>query len=130
MLVRRVISKESASDARRALRGQLARMRQAKKDLDAFGKADIAFHLLLVDLSENELFSTILHGLLPSIGMRYAKETYRDSLQPSKILKEHTEICEFLEAGNARGAERSLRRHLTTSLKHYLAAKAGRPQSA
>jgi len=95
-------------------------MEKARSNPEAFGKADIRFHSIIVEGSGNELFATIMRGLLPTLGIRFADATYLEPELPARILAEHREICEHLEAGRAGAARRSLRRHIQASRSHML----------
>jgi DNA-binding FadR family transcriptional regulator len=105
--------------ARESLREALQTMVHCRKDLDAFGRADIAFHILLVDAAENDLFSTIMGGLMPGLGVQYALETYVEAGIVDKILREHESICEALDAGRGPRARTALRHHLMASAAHF-----------
>lgn len=115
------LAKPGACAARQALREQLAVMEKAVGSPKTFGKADITFHLILVEAAGNDLFTTIMRGLLATVGLRFAKKTYIEADLPLRILAEHREVCEHLDAGRATAARRSLRRHLESSRAHLLA---------
>lgn len=96
----------------------LRRMEAAAGDMESFGREDIAFHLALVEATGHALFSNILRGLLPSLGIRFALETYTDpSLIPAK-LADHRAILRLILRGDADGAEARVRRHLGASRRH------------
>lgn len=54
-------------------------MNAVRHDLRAFGTADLAFHVEIVQGSGNELFSTIYQGLIPGFGERFARYTYTNA---------------------------------------------------
>lgn len=112
------LADKKARGARVQLRKTLNRMKKSTGDLAAFGEADIAFHLALVDGAGHALFSSIMGGLLPGLGVRFAQGTYLDSHLVAKNLQDHEAICEALENGDAPLAQRHLRRHLAFSRRH------------
>jgi GntR family transcriptional regulator, transcriptional repressor for pyruvate dehydrogenase complex len=103
--------------SRERLRAALAGMAGKRASLAAFGKADLAFHLALVEESGHKLYATLLRGLLRGIGGKYARETYVERSFVDTVLAEHRAICEALDLGRAGGARRALQRHLHHSLQ-------------
>ena len=87
-------------------------------DSEAFGLADIAFHLAIIEGARHDLFSNIMQGLLPKLGVRFMRETYIEEGLEEKILDEHRSICRALERGEGTLAAKLLKLHLTASRRH------------
>lgn len=96
----------------------LLRMEESVDDMARFGKEDISFHLTLVEATGHELFSNIMRGLLPGLGVRFALETYIDPALVRRNLADHRAILRLVETGDADGAEKRVRQHLMSSRKH------------
>ena len=111
-----VLAEKNRWRSRERLRAALAGMAGKRASLAAFGKADLAFHLTLVEESGYKLYASLLRGLLRGIGDSYARETYVDRSFVDTVLAEHRAICEALDLGRAGGARRALQRHLHHSL--------------
>lgn len=109
---------DDGREARKTLRQKLTVMKGRSKDLKAFGEADIAFHLALVEGARHDLFTNIMRGLLSGLGVRFAKETYLEADLVAKTLQDHLAICQALESGDAALARRRLRLHLEHSRRH------------
>jgi DNA-binding FadR family transcriptional regulator len=100
------------------LRKCLTRMEDSVDDLARFGREDISFHLTLVEEAGHELFSHIMRGLLPSLGTRFALETYNDAKLIGRNLADHRAIFRLIKSGEADAAEDRLKKHLTNSRRH------------
>lgn len=100
------------------LKNCLTRMEDSVDDLAAFGKEDIAFHLILVETAGHELFSNIMRGLLPGLGVRFALETYNDDALVNRNLADHRAIFRLMKLGDADAAESRLKKHLLDSRRH------------
>jgi DNA-binding FadR family transcriptional regulator len=107
----------------------LKRMEESVDDLARFGREDISFHLTLVEASGHELFSNIMRGLLPGLGVRFALETYTDVDLVRRNLADHRAIMRLAATGDADGAENRLRKHLITSRNHLEAMVKIPPQA-
>jgi len=112
------LARKDRAEERRKLRAKLDVMRASTADFAAFGEADIRFHLQIVESAGHQLFATILGGLLPGLGVRFASETYVDAALVSKNLGDHESICEALDAGRGELARQRLRKHLLDSRAH------------
>ena len=112
------LAQEDHAAEREKLRAKLEIMRGHTGDFAAFGAADIHFHLQIVESAGHQLFSTILGGLLPGLGVRFASETYVDAALVAKNLRDHEGICAALDAGQAELARERLRSHLLDSRAH------------
>ncbi|MCX6970505.1 MAG: FCD domain-containing protein [Verrucomicrobia bacterium] len=100
------------------LRQCLTRMEDSVDDLAKFGREDIAFHLTLIEAAGHELFSTIMRGLLPGLGVRFALETYTDAALVSRNLADHLAIFRLIKKGDGDAAEARLTKHLLDSRRH------------
>jgi len=96
----------------------LKRMEDSVDDLARFGREDISFHLTLVEESGHELFSNIMRGLLPGLGVRFALETYTDADLVGRNLADHRSIFRLIKSGDGDSAEARLNKHLTDSRQH------------
>jgi GntR family transcriptional repressor for pyruvate dehydrogenase complex len=112
-----VLAEKGRRRSRERLRAALADMAGKRAGLTAFGKADLAFHLTLVEESGYKLYASLLRGLLRGIGGKYARETYVERSFVDTVLAEHRAICGALDLGRARGARRALQQHLHHSLR-------------
>lgn len=114
---------------REKLASQLRKMENATGDVEAFGKADLAFHLAIIEGARHELFSSIMRGLLPELGARFMRETYIGKGLVEKILQEHRGILRALEQGDPALAAKLLKLHLDASRRHLekLLATTGQP---
>jgi GntR family transcriptional regulator, transcriptional repressor for pyruvate dehydrogenase complex len=110
-----------------ALKKCLQEMKKNVRHLARFGQCDIRFHLLIADGSEHALFRNILHALLPTLGMRYARETYKNQTEAEKTLRDHERIFHAIQTGNAKQAETALRAHLMESREHLQHLLANKP---
>ena len=113
--VRQLISQEADL---RHLRNCLNRMEAAVRDFARFGREDIAFHLALAEGTSHRLFSHIMRGLLPDLGVKFALETYTNASLVQRNLEDHRAIFRLLERSDAIAAERRLRKHLLDSRRH------------
>ena len=96
----------------------LLRMEGSMNDLGKFAKEDIAFHLTLVKETKHELFSNIMRGVLPGLGVRFALETYTSPSLIKRNLADHRAILRHLTRGHGDEAEERLRDHLMRSRQH------------
>lgn len=112
------LARPEKSTGRTRLRAVLGRMKENISNLPQFARADIAFHVTLVEESGNELFATIMKGLMPGLGLRFAQSTYDDPSLPARILREHRAICDRLDRGDGEAARRCLASHLASSRLH------------
>ena len=106
----------------------LARMEQSVGNLARFGKEDISFHLTLVEASGHELFSAIMRGLLPGLGVRFALKTYTDAALVNRNLADHRAIFRLIKNGNGEAAEARLKKHLIDSRRHLESMSKAHPE--
>jgi DNA-binding FadR family transcriptional regulator len=110
------LAREGKAVAKKRLREKLALMDRNRDNLGSFSKADLAFHLTLVDESGLKLHATIMRGLLRGVGFKYARETYVDRSVVARVLEEHSAICDALESGGVRESKKASAAHLQSSL--------------
>ncbi len=67
-----VLAEKNRWRSRERLRAALAGMAGKRASLAAFGKADLAFHLTLVEESGYKLYASLLRGLLRGIGVKWS----------------------------------------------------------
>lgn len=90
-------------------------------DDDAVGRADLAFHQLLVELSGSARLIRMHATLLTETRMclRALRRTYR---RPDARFAEHRAIVDTLEAGDAAGVDRLLVEHMDDALERLVTA--------
>lgn len=115
--VRRFVENRSVSAFER-LEKKLKEMERWANDEEAFGRADIEFHLAIIEGSRHELFINLMRGLLPNIGVRFMRETYVEEGLTQKILEEHCAIFQAISVRDSVLAEKLMRRHLVNSRSH------------
>jgi GntR family transcriptional repressor for pyruvate dehydrogenase complex len=95
----------------------LETMRQSTQDLEAFARADVAFHEAIVKASGNDLFVTVHRAVIP-IALRFAQATYYSIGQVQENLDGHQRIFDALMHRNEEEASREMRDHLQLSAKN------------
>jgi DNA-binding GntR family transcriptional regulator len=128
------ILRRDPADAAERLRPVLATMAQASGagdgtsagddgdgDDDAVGRADLAFHQLLVELSGSPRLVRMHSTLLTETRMclRALRRTYR---RPDARVAEHRAIVDALEAGDVAGVDRLLVEHMDDALERLVTA--------
>jgi DNA-binding GntR family transcriptional regulator len=114
----------TAKDAA-ALRTDLAAQRRQldRGDLLAASEANAAFHRRIVSIARHET----AERLLSSLHAQMVRFQYRTILSPGRSessFAEHLAIADAIAAGDARAAERTMRRHIanvTAALRHSAA---------
>jgi GntR family transcriptional repressor for pyruvate dehydrogenase complex len=114
----KLLAGSCAEAVREKLAFHLRKMEKATGNMEAFGKADLAFHLAMIEGARHELFSNIMRGLLPELGARFMRETYIGKGLVEKILQEHRSILRALDQGNPTLAAKLLKLHLNASRRH------------
>jgi len=114
----------------RALNADLATMRSAARARDepAFMLADRAFHDLVLGAAGNPVLASVVGGLREGI-VSLGASTAGRSRSLRAIADEHVPIRAALAAGNAAGAERAMREHLTRT-RDLLVVQAAAPVRA
>lgn len=95
----------------------LETMRQSTGDLEAFARADIAFHEGIVKASGNELFVTVHRSVIP-IALRLAQATYYSIGQVQENLDGHQRIFDALMHRNEDEAATQMQEHLKLTAKN------------
>jgi len=95
----------------------LETMRQSIEDLEAFSRADVAFHEAIVKASGNELFVTVHRAVIP-IALRFAQATYYSIGQVQENLDDHQRIFDALMHRNEEEAASQMQDHLQRSAKN------------
>lgn len=96
----------------------LHNMKEHLDNLPHFGRDDMRFHLAIASGSGHALFQKILGSMLPTLGLRFAAETYTSHDLAGKSLRDHEQICRAIKAGDADRADTAMRRHLQESREH------------
>ena len=87
-------------------------------DLHRFGQDDIRFHLAIAAGADQTLFQKILDSMLPTLGIRFAIETYTDRDLARKNLRDHKKISRAIKAGDVDSAEAAMKLYLQGSREH------------
>jgi GntR family transcriptional regulator, rspAB operon transcriptional repressor len=84
----------------------------AARDARRFNDADVAFHRAIVDIVQSDYASRVVEGArIQADRVRYL--SLADGTKPlSRLIDQHAAVVERMEAGDAEGAERAMRRHL------------------
>lgn len=114
----RTLTKPEAEKGRLRLAARMRKMIEVRRDLRAFGSADLAFHFEIVQGSGNELFTTIYQGLIPGLGERFARSTYIDLELIDHTLRDHAAINEAVQKLDQDEAVRRLTEHINWSRAH------------
>jgi len=114
----KLLATSDTAAVREKLASHLQKMENATGDVEAFGKADLAFHLAIIEGAQHELFFNIMRGLLPELGARFMRETYIGEGLVEKILQEHRAILRALKQGDPTLAAKLLKFHLNASRRH------------
>jgi len=97
------------------LKELLSLMEESKDDINAFREADVDFHLILGELSGNPILAQIFREL------RYIflEQMKRDPLV-NEALRDHAQILDAVQKGDADGAQRAIERHMERMYEFYL----------
>ena len=77
-----------------------------------------AFHGVLVDAAGNQLLGIMVEPVFRVLQARTAEHDMPAEYW-ARIDLEHTQICTFIEAGQAEGAQNAMRKHLATVRRAY-----------
>jgi GntR family transcriptional regulator, transcriptional repressor for pyruvate dehydrogenase complex len=107
----------------REMREQLSRMEALIDAPEGYVDADVEFHALLARSTGNEVLLTMLD---PVVGLLRASREVSASRPGSarRALREHREILDHVEAGDAEGARERMRVHLGHTARDIEAALA------
>lgn len=116
----KLLAGSDAEAARGKLASQVWKMENSIRDVEAFGKADLGFHLAIIEGARHGLFTDIMRGLLQGLGERFMRETYVEEGLVEKILQQHQGILRALEVGDSALAAKLLKRHINASRRHVV----------
>lgn len=110
----RIVAERADADALERLRAALERMRTLRDaPRSEFIPADMAFHLEIARISGNPIYLAVAKAIL-----EWMADYRRDMLRfkgTEVSIAEHERIFERVEQGDAEGAERAMRDHLTAA---------------
>jgi DNA-binding GntR family transcriptional regulator len=102
-------------DHRARMAAELARQASLQAgDLAEYAEANVAFHLLIDEMSGNRLLASMLDQLQTRVGpfLRLAQSRGRE-----RALEHHVAIAEAILAGDGAAAARGMRRHVNATLQ-------------
>jgi DNA-binding GntR family transcriptional regulator len=113
LAARKAATRATPKDVRE-LRGILREMRTMRErgDLIAVSERNAALHRRILEISGHDTVRR-LSGMLISQIVRFQYRTVLLPGRPERSLREHTAIVDAIAAGDAEGAERAMRRHLS-----------------
>ncbi|WAP54858.1 GntR family transcriptional regulator [Streptomyces sp. S465] len=118
LAVAQIVASARREAAAEALRGALEHMRAAEEgaDLEVKVEADLAFHLLLCELSGNSMLLRTWRHLEGPIRVVIvsAAEEYR---QVAMSASAHVPIVDAIERGDAAAAQKVLHTHMTSAVR-------------
>jgi DNA-binding FadR family transcriptional regulator len=95
------------------------RMRRHKRELEAFARDDMDFHLRIAQAAGNPFFATILEPL-KKIGQAFGVATYESAEVIDRTCREHRAILQAVADGDADAARTRIREHIGFARSHYL----------
>ena len=101
-----------------AMQKHLREMESHLDDLPRFGRDDMRFHLAIASGAGHALFQKILDSILPTLGLRFAVETYTNRDLARKNLRDHKQINRAIKAEDVALAGDAMKRHLEESREH------------
>jgi GntR family transcriptional regulator, transcriptional repressor for pyruvate dehydrogenase complex len=101
-----------------AMQRHLRNMESHLDDLPRFGQDDMSFHLAIAAGANHALFQKILDSMLPTLGLRFAVETYTNRDLARKNLRDHKQINRAIKAGDVGAADAAMKQHLLESREH------------
>ncbi len=94
------------------LRAQLAEMEAQSESPETFVESDIAFHLLIADISDNSVITDSLSNIRSLLRVWILRSVAEEHGFPEHALAEHRAVLAAIEAHDAGSAERAMRRHM------------------
>ncbi len=82
-----------------------------KDDLMASAQADVEFHEIICEATQNRRLIQILNNIREQI-YRYRLENLKDKTSHANLVEEHTVICQALEAHSEEAASEAIRIHI------------------
>jgi GntR family transcriptional regulator, transcriptional repressor for pyruvate dehydrogenase complex len=101
-----------------AMQKHLRNMESHLDDLTRFGQEDMYFHLAIARGADHTLFQSILESMLPTLGLRFAAQTYTNHDLARKNLRDHKQIARAIELGDVSKADAAMQKHLRESQEH------------
>ena len=85
-------------------------------DVTAFAEADVRFHDIIYDATDNQRLISLLYNLREQM-YRYRVEYLKRSEVHAKLLEEHQYIISTLENGNVEGAIEAISQHIDNQVE-------------
>jgi len=112
--VARIAAMHASAESRTVIERHLDEMRAAGDDLQAFAKADFAFHLALADAAGNATLRDLLH-VVRSLLQVYSDRAVHTREHALVALEEHVAVARAIEAGDADAAASAMAVHMVTA---------------
>jgi GntR family transcriptional repressor for pyruvate dehydrogenase complex len=103
------------------LRELIRQMRAAKRDLDGYVQADIAFHLELARAGGNHVLANVL-GNISSLLQAWASRVIHTAKETRTSLAMHEPILAAVEAGDADAARQAMSDHMDRAIRRLRAS--------
>lgn len=103
------ISEEQLEELERA--GEAFAASLEKEDLIACAQADVAFHEIICEATNNRRLIQILNNIREQI-YRYRLENLKDKSSHANLVEEHARICQALRARSEEQASEAIRIHI------------------
>ena len=111
------------------LRERLEAMRGAGEDVSRYVEADVALHLEIATLTQNEIFISLVTSLRSLLGV-WAKRVLEHAGETASSFAMHEPIVDAIARGDAEGARKAMRAHMDRADRRLRAAlAAGDPVS-
>ncbi len=109
LFIGRLAVERATPEEVKALRDILEKMEEKAQEGQSFAKEDAEFHMKLATCSHNQLLVVMMESILPFImNWIYDRE---ELIDPSEVVKLHTNIVEGIARRDLEGTETSLREH-------------------
>jgi DNA-binding GntR family transcriptional regulator len=125
--IRAVLENLAAEQVGNRLDGKIGELRQlaletvaAAKDHDArrYSLANLEFHRMIVEASENQTLMMVWDSLAPEVRMQIGVQSHMDIL--AECAQDHLEIVEAFAEGDNRYAGKLLRKHAESALARQM----------
>lgn len=114
IFVARIAATRADEDARAALREHVRDMRAGGDDLEAFARADLAFHLDLASAADNKTLHDLLH-VVRSLLQVYADRAVHSRVEAETAADEHESVLVALDAADPDAAASAMSVHMITA---------------
>ncbi|RKY63712.1 MAG: GntR family transcriptional regulator [Candidatus Latescibacterota bacterium] len=109
LFIGRLAVERATPEEVKALRDILEKMEEKAREGQSFAEEDAEFHMKLATCSHNQLLVVMMESILPFImNWIYDRE---ELIDPSEVVKLHTNIVEGIARRDLEGTETSLREH-------------------